>query len=42
MIGILNYVERVRNIFEMEKLLPPTSRNNEKYHEAYWDTNHIP
>ena len=25
-------------MFEMAKLLPPPSSNNEEYHEATWDT----
>ena len=35
---ILEYSERVRGMFEMEKLLPPPIMKNDEYHEAVWDS----
>ena len=35
-IVILDYAERMREMFEMAKLIPPTSKNNKEYHEAAW------
>ena len=36
--SILEYAERMRQIFEMEKLLPPSIRNIQKYDQVDWDT----
>ena len=41
-IGIHKYSEHVREMFEMTKLLPPTSRKNEEYCESAWDTRGVP
>ena len=37
-IGILEYNERVYEMFEMSKLLPPPMIKNDKYDEDNWDT----
>ena len=33
-IGILKYADNVNEMFAVDKLLPPLSRNNEDYHES--------
>ena len=33
-IGILKYADNVNEMFGVDKLLPPLSRNNEDYHES--------
>ena len=38
---ILEYAKHVREMFEISKLLPPHTRNNEGYHEAAWDNREI-
>ena len=39
--GILEYDERMRAIFELTKWLPPPRRNNEEYHKSEWFTSNI-
>ena len=40
--GILEYSERVHEMLELSKLLPPPIKNNEEYHEDDWDTRNTP
>ena len=39
---ILEYTKRVRDMFELAKLLSPPSSNNKEYHEAAWYNRYIP
>ena len=36
--GILKYDECTHKMFEMEKIIPPPIRKNDKYGEYDWDT----
>ena len=40
--AIIEYAEHMREMFELTKLITPTSNNSKYYHKENWDTRKMP